>query len=241
MRYGIISDIHSNLEALEKVLSELERESIDRYVCLGDIVGYAANPNECVELVRNLTDLVIAGNHDHAAVGLTDLGFFNPEAAKAALWTGENLKEENADYLRGLELALTLEDIVFVHSSPFHPERWYYVLSLNDAIRAFLSFKEMICFLGHSHVPATFTTRAERYGIVEQPSFKIEKEYRYVVNVGSVGQPRDYDPRACYAIYDTGEQAVGIKRVAYLIEAAQKKIKKVGLPEFFAKRLELGA
>ncbi len=240
MRYGIISDIHSNLEALKRVLDQLEEEAIDKYICLGDVVGYAANPNECVEIVRGLTDLVVAGNHDYAAIGQTDISFFNPVAAEAAIWTGKALSEGNASYLRHLELFFVLKDLFFVHSSPSTPELWYYVLSLNDAKQGFSTFEEKICFLGHTHQPITFTERAGRYGIIEGPSFKIEDDCRYIVNVGSVGQPRDSDPRACYAIYDSDEQVVEIKRLAYEIEIAQEKIKEAGLPEFLAQRLALG-
>lgn len=240
MRYAIISDIHSNLEALKRVLEQLKEESINKYVCLGDIVGYAANPNECVDTVRALTDMVIAGNHDYAAVRLTDISFFNPVAAQAAIWTGKTLTHENKDYLTNLGLSFSLENLFFVHSSPRNPELWYYVLSLNDAKEGFSVFEEKICFLGHTHQPITFTERAGRYGVVEDSTFAIKEEYRYMVNVGSIGQPRDSDPRACYVIYDTDEQLVEIRRLPYEVETAQEKIRQAGLPEFLARRLELG-
>lgn len=240
MRYGIVSDIHSNLEALEKVLDHFRTESIDSYVVLGDIVGYAANPNECVGVVRDLTDRVIAGNHDYAAIGLTDISFFNPVAAEAAIWTGNVLTEENTDYLTDLPLSFAANDLLFVHSSPYNPHLWYYVLSLDDAKEGFSVFGEKVCFLGHTHQPITFTERAGRYGVIENPMFKIEHDKRYIVNVGSVGQPRDSDPRACCAIYDTGAQSVEIKRIEYDIGVAQQKIRQAGLPEFLAHRLELG-
>lgn len=240
MRYGIISDIHSNLEALKRVLDQLKDESIDRYICLGDIVGYAANPNECADMVREVTDLVIAGNHDYAAIGLTDISFFNPVAAQAAIWTGKALSPDNTNYLKNLRLSFALEDLLFVHSSPSNPELWHYILSLNDAKQEFSLFRERICFLGHTHYPVTFTERSGKYGVIEDPSFRIQEDYRYIVNVGSVGQPRDLDPRASYAIYDPDQRVVEIKRLPYEIEVTQDRIRKAGLPEFLAQRLELG-
>ena len=253
MRYGIISDIHGNLEALNAVLEELSKERVDRYVCLGDLVGYGANPNECVELVRGLTDRVVAGNHDWAAVGMTDIAVFNPHAREAVLWTARCLTEAPRSYLKELPLEVTDGEVLFVHATPEAPEEWHYILSpyeagwyldamgrtqrvgeRSDALRA------RICFIGHSHRPVTFARDDDGRDLILGTSFRIEPDWRYIVNAGSVGQPRDGDPRACYAVFDAEEGTAEIKRIVYDIEKAQRKILWAGLPAVEAERLAYG-
>lgn len=240
MRYAIISDIHSNLEALERILSALEIENIEKFICLGDLVGYGANPNECVERVKELTDLVIAGNHDYASCGMTDTKYFNPVAKRAISWTESVLTEENKEYIKNLGLTLKIKDAFFVHSSPSEPATWQYIFSLDDAIFEFQYFEEKICFIGHSHIAFAIRERGRRYSVVEWKEFPINTNARYIINVGSVGQPRDLDPRACCVVFDNERKSIKFIRSEYDIEKAQKKILDAGLPRFLADRLKHG-
>jgi len=235
----LISDIHSNLEALDSVVETIGK-SVDRWICLGDTVGYGANPNECVEIVRELTGHAIAGNHDRAAVGLTDSDYFNPIAKAAIVWTGRILKKENRRYLKSLELTMKIEDSYFVHSSPSNPSSWQYIFSLDDAVHEFSHFTERICFVGHSHLAFAIKEHQEHYQVVEDREFHLSKSDRYLVNVGSVGQPRDLDPRACSVIWDDENSILRFIRVEYDVERAQKKIVDAGLPQFLADRLKYG-
>ena len=157
MAIAIISDIHANLEALEAVFKYIDAYDIDTIYCLGDIVGYGPNPNECVGLIRDRCDAVIMGNHDYAAIGLANIEYFNEYAKMSTYWTIENLSEDNLKYLRGLPFSHQTDKLVFVHSSPSKPSSWYYVLSVQDARIEMQSFEEHICFIGHSHVPVVFT------------------------------------------------------------------------------------
>ncbi len=238
MRYGIISDIHGNLEALTIVLEELENSNIDKYMCLGDIVGYGANPNECITLIREKTDIIIAGNHDHAAVGLTRTDNFNPYAKRAVEWTNKTLITENIEFLKGLSLNLVIDEtIMIVHSTPSRPEIWNYIFSTYEARREFSYYSEPIGFIGHSHQPLIFHGDGERCYLYRDNRITINLEERYLINVGSVGQPRDGNPKACYCIYDNDESIVEIYRTEYDVETARQKIIDAGLPEVLGDRL----
>ena len=242
MRYGFISDIHGNLEAFEAVLDALKEEQIDTFWCLGDVVGYGANPNECLEQVWGLTSDVIAGNHDFAAVGKVDLTYFNRNAAEAALWTMQNLTRDGRHYLSNLPFHLRQDDIMAVHATPSAPEKWGYILSLPQAEIEFPALPDdiSVCFVGHTHDPVIFFEDNGKCGVVPDMQCRLKPDFRYIINVGSVGQPRDGDPRAAYCIYDTETSIVEIKRIIYDVEAAQKKIRKAGLPDFLAMRLAFG-
>ncbi len=240
MRFGIISDIHGNLEALYTVLECLEREGVDQYVCLGDIVGYGANPNECMGVITSLTDKVVVGNHDHAAVGLVDLRYFNPYAREAAIWTAGVLTQENRDYLRGLPLTISEDDILFVHSTPSRPEKWRYLFLDDDVELQMRHYEEKLCFVGHSHQPLAFIKVGDKIPEASRLPVSLKNNLRYVINVGSVGQPRDYDPRAAYVIADLESETIELKRVPYDVETAQAKIIRAGLPSFLAERLSIG-
>lgn len=240
MRYAIISDVHGNLEALQAAIKCLDSERVDEYICIGDIVGYGANPNECVEIVRDLTEKVVVGNHDHAAIGLTDIGYFNPYARRAAIWTGEILSSENRDYLVRLSYTLELDRELIVHASPDQPQDWGYILSLYDALIAFKHMELPICFIGHSHQPIAFEEEKGLCRPIWDDSFEVGEDKRYIINVGSIGQPRDGDPRLSYCVYDTTENTVAIKRAMYDVDTAQEKIRRAGLPEILAFRLGLG-
>lgn len=240
MRYGIISDIHGNLEALNAVLESLSEERIDRYVCLGDLVGYGANPNECVELVQEFTDWVIAGNHDWAAVGLTDISVFNSHAREAVLWTARHLTGEHRTYLKRLPLQWPDEEALFVHATPESPEEWHYIFSPYEAGAYLDTMSARICFIGHSHRPVVFARDDDGQHLVSGTDFRMKPSWKYIVNVGSVGQPRDGDPRACYAVFDAEEGTAEVKRILYDMEKARRKILRAGLPAIEAERLTYG-
>jgi diadenosine tetraphosphatase ApaH/serine/threonine PP2A family protein phosphatase len=238
MRTAILSDIHGNLEALEAVLESCRTSGVEDYVCLGDLVGYGASPNACVERVRALADRVVAGNHDHAAVGLTDLGFFNPIARAAAAWTARQLTPENASYLRGRPMTLKTEEAVYVHATPGGPGEWNYVFDAGDAETCLAQTDRQLCFVGHSHVAFVCVARGSSRATV--PASPVEPGARYVVNVGSVGQPRDLDPRAAFALWDRSSREIRIVRVEYDIAGARARILEAGLPYLLAERLTFG-
>ncbi len=248
MRYGILSDIHGNLEALDAVLEAMAGERIGHYLCLGDIVGYGASPNACLDRVTGLTTDVIAGNHDHAAIGKLDISTFNPYAAEAALWTRQQLSPDGRRYLGGLPYVRRYDDLFIVHASPARPEEWTYLTSPWQADEAFEAMPAgvALCTLGHTHTPMIFERRDAEDRSRQIPSSAFEltlvlaSDRRYIVNVGSVGQPRDGDPRAAYCVYDTEMKQIEIKRVPYDLETAQRKIRKAGLPDLLAERLEFG-
>lgn len=241
MRYAIISDIHANLEALESVLSEIEKHYVDSVLCLGDVVGYGPNPNECVEVIRDRAEVILAGNHDYAPLGKLDLTYFNPWARAAVEWTAEQLSESSRDFLLSLPLRLDLEGFTIVHATPLEPEQWNYIITIGDAVENFPEFKGRVCFVGHSHVPMIVSVNQhEDYRVVRENPLQIDSHRRYIINVGSVGQPRDLIPRASYSIYDTEILNYQLFRVDYDLAETQSKIIASGLPPFLAERLELG-
>jgi len=242
VRYGLISDIHGNQEAFEAVLNALKDERIETIWCLGDVVGYGANPNECLELVWGLTTDVIAGNHDFAAVGKVDLTYFNRNAAEAALWTMQNLTRDGRHYLSNLPFELKQDNILAVHATPSEPEKWGYILSLPQATLEFHALPDdvSVCFVGHTHNPVIFRDHDGICSEVPGNQCQLNADCRYIVNVGSVGQPRDGDPRAAYCVYDSDNAQVEIKRIIYDVETAQQKIRSACLPDFLATRLAIG-
>jgi diadenosine tetraphosphatase ApaH/serine/threonine PP2A family protein phosphatase len=240
LRYALISDIHSNLEALGAVVDIMKEERVDRCICLGDVVGYAANPNESVAVLRDFADAAVLGNHDSAAVGFTSVEGFNPLAQKAISWTAEELSQESREYLGTLPETLEIEECVLVHSSPSDPLMWRYIFSIDDARMEFHHFSTKICMVGHSHQPLTFIQYKGRVIVHTGHSVEIEEGNRYIVNVGSVGQPRDLNPRATYVLYDTEKKTIEIKRVEYDVQTARSKIVQAGLPRFLGDRLLVG-
>lgn len=239
MRYGIISDVHSNYEALTSVLRFLAEQSIDKYLCLGDIVGYCAEPHRCIEEARKLNCDFVAGNHDFAAVEKLSIDYFNIFAKESTIWTQENIEQSDRDFLSSQPLVLDYGEFTIVHGSLYMPEAFGYVQTIIDALYSFRELKNSILFIGHSHVPITFVEHASISFSVED-TIRIEPEKRYIINVGSTGQPRDEDPRACCAIYDTDAKIVRICRNEYDIYGAAEKITKAGLPVINAERLKIG-
>ncbi len=242
MKYGIIADVHSNLEALNSVLTVFRDRDVDEYVCAGDIVGYGADPGPCIKMVKETCKIIIAGNHDHAAVGLLDMEYFNPEAKEAVIWTAGQLNEEEKNFLKDMSLTDKKEEFFIAHATPFSPKEWNYINSTFDAFKNFKSFEEKVCFVGHSHKPIVFTLNVNdnRCAYVFESKILLTEDFRYIINVGSVGQPRDRNPLACCAVYDTSASEVEIIRVEYDIETAQKKIIDAGLPGGLASRLAVG-
>jgi diadenosine tetraphosphatase ApaH/serine/threonine PP2A family protein phosphatase len=242
MRAAVIADIHSNLEAFQAVLRDLEeRGGADEIWCLGDIVGYGPDPRTCIQLVRQYHSVGVAGNHDWAAVGKLDTSAFNPEAAAAAQWTAGALKKGDLDYLASLPLTLRLGDFTLAHGSPREPI-WEYVLSTQAARANFACFDSRFCLIGHSHSPLLFEldsgNSCRLHQLPERLSLKTES--RLIINCGSVGQPRDGDPRASYAVIDTGKEVLWHHRVKYDFKVTQEKILDADLPVHLADRLSIG-
>ncbi|MDD5773225.1 MAG: metallophosphoesterase family protein [bacterium] len=243
MRYGIFSDVHSNLEALNRVLEDSKKENIDNFICLGDLVGYGANPNECVELIRALKPVIVAGNHDCAVVNRIDTSGFNKWGSEAVLWTQKIIKPDNVSFLNGLKLMQDHNDFTLVHASPYFPEKWFYVITVEDIIRCFLNFKNWICFVGHSHRPFIFELNPNNLynsNIFLSGEVVLKKEMRYVISAGSVGQPRDGNNKTCYFVFDSESKKIKLTRLEYNYELTQKKILDAGLPGFLAERLAKG-
>jgi len=241
MRYAIFSDIHSNLEALNSVLEACKRESVDKYLCIGDVVGYASNPAECIDLIRNTALVCVAGNHDWAVVNLFSTEYFNPTAREAIFWTGRNIEEDRRYFMESLELVFKNEHLIMVHGSLNSPGEFNYMVDTYIAQESFMLMERNICFIGHTHIPGVFIQ--DKNGKVSyRGDYDIDIKVfdKYIVNVGSVGQPRDNNPKASYCIFDSDKKEVRIKRVAYDIEAARNKIIKAGLPVSLGDRLLSG-
>jgi diadenosine tetraphosphatase ApaH/serine/threonine PP2A family protein phosphatase len=241
VRYAVLSDIHGNAEALQATLESLRERGIDHAVCLGDIVGYGADPSTVVESVRKWSEATVLGNHDGAAAGSVNADSFNEWARDAIVWTREQLSDDELSYLDGLPLEETFDGALLVHSSPRNPGSWSYVLDALSAEVAFESFEGPLCLMGHSHEPCFFETEAHDVRQLPPGELEMRDGARYIVNVGSVGQPRDGDPRASYGIVDAEEAAVEIVRVEYDAERAGAKIERAGLPVILAERLLRGA
>ena len=240
MRLAILSDIHGNLEALETVLADVANQRVDAMACLGDFVGYGAAPNECIDRLRPLIEVAVAGNHDFAACGRIKLGYFNPDAAVAARWTTEQLRPENIAYLRTLPYLVQWHGVCLVHASPAEPQEWNYVFSPNDAALEMEHVQEDVCFVGHSHYPGTFELDGASVRYTREARVSGVAGRRYLVNVPSVGQPRDGDPRAGYLLYDDSMRTFEHVRLDYDILAAMTRIREAGLPSYLAERLASG-
>lgn len=241
MRYIIFSDLHSNLEALNQFEKEIESIAHDKIVCLGDIVGYGADPNPCVEWVMKNADFFVAGNHDWAAVNKTDTTYFNSYAYQSCLWTRKKLTEKNKEFLRALPLDHAEGGVYWVHASPYKPEVWHYVTSKTGGKRNFKNFEAPICFVGHSHKPIILEQTADgEVNDYVSDIWNIEPENRYIFNDGSLGQPRDGNPDPAFMVYDSEEKTVKIHRFKYDLNSVQEKIYDSGLPSDLAERLTQG-
>ncbi|MEE4310812.1 MAG: metallophosphoesterase family protein [candidate division KSB1 bacterium] len=241
MRYAIISDIHSNLEALTAVFEHIDTQNADEIICLGDIVGYGPNPNECIDLVRTHCSIVLQGNHDFASLDSSRADYFNEYARKAIYWTIECLEESKSAFLSSLPLAGKAGGALFVHASPEEPVAWNYIFSLDDAIRNFSYFDTPVCFHGHSHIPINYIQSDEHdFCINKDVEIYINENEKYLINVGSVGQPRDGNPDGAYGMFDSETKEFRLHRVAYDVATVQNKMRGFDLPLFLIRRLETG-
>jgi diadenosine tetraphosphatase ApaH/serine/threonine PP2A family protein phosphatase len=240
MKYIILSDIHSNLQALEAVVGSFPFNDGYRVISGGDVVGYGADPVKCVDMVLSLEAKNVMGNHDAGVVGKTDISFFNSYASAAVYWTMEHIDSAVRRYLEDLPYVLEEESFVVAHGTLHEPEEFIYMMTGADAMHTFEVLKKRICFVGHSHVPGVFKLKEGSISQVSGRKISLEEGAQYIVNAGSVGQPRDGDPRACYCIYDADKGYIEFRRVEYDIDAAAKSIIEAGLPGLLAERLFAG-
>lgn len=232
MRVAIISDIHSNLEGLTKALEIIDAKSIDEIICLGDVIGYGANPNECIDIARERCSIILRGNHEDAIANPELTNYFTDNARSAIEWTRKKLADQNYDFICSLPISCNKHGFLFVHSSPCNPEQWEYLVNSYKAVTAFNCFENPICFIGHTHSPAIYSLKGG--------ADKIIKDNRYIINVGSVGQPRDRNPELSFGIFDTNAWTYENVRSAYDVQTASKKILESDLPPQLAHRLFFG-
>lgn len=240
LRYAIISDLHANLEATETVLKKIEESSVDQIVCLGDVVGYNANPNECSDILREMKIPTICGNHDAVACGFEEPWGFNPVALQAAMWTREELSEDNLAWLRSLKDTGRFGPFLGVHGSPTN--RNTYLFTWEDVLPHMPVVEEQgcnLCFFGHTHSPGIFSKDGV-YTVDADSKFVLGSDKMFFVNPGSVGQPRDGDPRAAFGLLDTETNEYELVRLHYPVKKAAEKVNAAGLPAFLAERLFLG-
>lgn len=243
MKYGILGDIHSNLSALETTLKQFEVEAVDHIISVGDIVGYGAAPSQCIALVRSVNATVVKGNHDAACVDEIDIAYFNKYAREAVIWTKTVLTGSEFKWLASLPLVQHLEHCSVAHGTLHKPELFDYIQSTTDADPSLNEMHLPVCFVGHTHVPVSLLRLAddpERTAYTFDTTIDLSEVKRALINVGSVGQPRDEEPRAAYAIFDTDLNAISIKRVEYDIDRESRRIRDAGLPPMLADRLYLG-
>ncbi len=241
IRYGIFSDLHSNMEAFAAVLRDMREHKVTHPICLGDIVGYNASPKECLQLVKTLACPVIRGNHDDIVSGTADAKNFNSLAGEGISYSKRKLSESDRAYLRALPFQLRISDFTIVHASLDDPANWNYVNSDLEAESSFTYQKTRVCFCGHTHIPKVFVKERDVKELPPTQKMELKRTARYLINVGAVGQPRDRDWRASYVIYSPEQNMVEFRRLAYDIDLAQRKIVDNKLPEPLAHRLTLGA
>lgn len=242
MRYALLSDVHANLEALEVVLDDIASRQPDRMVCLGDFVGYGPDPVACVDRLRPALAGAVVGNHDLAALGQVNIDVFNPWARMAILWTREQLTEPIRQYLHGLPQRITPDGFLAVHGSVRDPVEEY-IFDLPTAQASFEAAPFSLCVVGHTHVPAVFVQNGDEVSagplLADRP-LQLEPGQRYIINVGSVGQPRDGDPRTAYVWLDEDARTTTLIRLPYPLERTQQKMLAAGLPPVLAERLTYG-
>ena len=238
--FAVLGDIHSNLDALNVVLEDCRSQGVTDFLCTGYVVGYNACPHECMDVIRELGCPVVVGNHDFYVASQQNLDDFNPAAAAVVEWTRRQLSEDELSWLRVLPFTRTQMGITLVHSTMDNPENFGYVFDNLQAEANFLNQKTPVCFHGHTHCPMIYEKSMNGVFRIDAQDFTLPMGRKYFINVGSVGQPRDGDPRATYVIFDPKERTVRYRRLAYDIEAAQERIRLAGLPERLAARLAVG-
>lgn len=238
MKYAIISDVHANLEAVTACFKEIERLKADRIICLGDLVDYCAQPNEVVDIIKNNCDVVVLGNHDEAQYKYEMIERYTEFARISSIHTRSVIEPRYIEYFKTLPYTHTENDLLFVHASPLNPHDFKYVLKEESAELNFEAFNEHICFIGHSHRPIIFKKTSS--GVTVSDSGMLEKNSRYIINVGSVGQPRDGNPKLSFGFYDSDENIYTNIRIDYDTAASSKKIKAIGLPQHLYERILTG-
>jgi predicted phosphodiesterase len=238
----IFSDVHSNLEALQAVLSDAKKRGVDAIICLGDIVGYGADPNACVETIASIPNSsACLGNHDAAVIDPNEREFLNPVAQAGVGYSADQLTSKNFAFLRSLPFIIeNNSNFIASHSSPYKPENWTYILEPVEAMDAFHVMTHSVAFIGHTHFPVVHNSSGSVRPMLAGDRAKINPEHKYIINVGSVGQPRDADPRAAYLIFDDEKMVAEVFRVNYDIENATRKILDAGLPPMLADRIRRG-
>ena len=237
---AILGDIHSNLDALNVVLDDCRAQGVTDFLCTGDVIGYNACPRECLEALRSLGCPVVLGNHDYYVAHERDLSDFNPAAAAVVQWTREQLTAEEIDWLRAVPITYTAMGVTLVHATMDHPEGFGYVFDNLQAEANFTFQKTPLCFHGHTHCPMIYERQMTGVYRIDPQDFTLTVGRKYFINVGSVGQPRDGDPRATYVIYEPSSRQIRYRRLEYDVEAAQARIRAAGLPERLASRLAIG-
>ncbi|MFH0814357.1 MAG: metallophosphoesterase family protein [Pseudomonadota bacterium] len=242
MKFAILSDIHGNLEAFQAVLKDLSREGLEKIIFLGDIVGYGANPKECIDLLQEKTQAIVAGNHDWAVAGKINTLSFNFVAKVAIEWTITQLSLDYKNFLAQLPLKGREGMFAYTHSTPINPQEWNYIFSPYEAFINLNSLDQTLCFIGHSHIPIVFVLNqsGKLFYTENLTNIVLEESKRFLINIGSVGQPRDSNTLAAYGILDTKKQVFSLRRVHYDIASAQKKIVAAGLPAILAERIGMG-
>ena len=237
IKYAVFGDIHANLEAFEAVLKDAQEQRCTHYACVGDIVGYNANPKECLDIVRHMRMPCVKGNHDEYSSTDGTLEALNPRAAASIIWTRQQLAEADKQWLRDLKYVRLVASFSIVHATLDGPERWAYVFEKLDAAASFTYQTTAVCFFGHTHLPTTFIRDSLIRGGTYS-KFKIETGRKYFVNVGSVGEPRDGNPKAAYVIYDLAEGSIELRRIDYKLEKTEAKVQAAGLPSRRRRPLE---
>ena len=242
MRYAFFSDVHGNLLALKAALKDMKQQKVDERIFLGDSVGYGTDPVKCARIIKKVSRIHIMGNHDYAAIGRLDPVLFNPHARWAIEWTREILGPNEIDFISSHKMSMDYGEFHLVHAAPLDPENWGYILTRDIAKEHFPYFSRKICLIGHSHIPVIFVKHNDNDEVkmLEPCPITIEDNARYIINIGSVGQPRDRNPDACYMIYDTDTQIAEHRRVHYNIKKTQKKMIRHKFPERLINRLEEG-
>jgi predicted phosphodiesterase len=239
MRYAVISDIHSNWEALESTFREIDRRKVDQIICLGDIVGYGANPSECLALICERSDEIVLGNHDEAVFNVALRAYFNPLARQAIEWTETQLKAKEQKKLRDFSPIVINRkaNVTWAHGSVHEPHAYHYLFSKSDARPTFQKLETDFCFFGHTHIPSLFSEKSGEVRYLPAGRYELPEKDRYVLNPGSVGQPRDRNPELSFALFDADKREVELIRMKYDNQKAAEKIREAGLPSFFADRL----
>ncbi len=241
MLNAIFSDIHSNLQAYEAFLKDAKNEGIEKYYCIGDIVGYGANPKECLNLTRQLNCPLVCGNHDWAVCGNLPLDYFNLYAKEAIEWTKSVVEESDKNYLSNLPFIFNEKELTLVHGSLDAPEDFNHILETSDAQESFQFQNAKLCFIGHTHIPGVFLRTKNNYiNYTTEPQVSLDDGVSYIVNAGSIGQPRDGYWRGCYCVYDDEKDIVRFRRIEYDVKGAGKAIAKAGLPAYLAERILRG-